>query len=747
MHRAASSSNSRAHRASRSSSRVSSTARNGIELATTRQDGDRQIATVFVPQGKLKFFVDRVEQYLTQLVKKSNKPKNRALIESIAEIRLAVAESFWSDPPTLLPPRDTVAWWEAWLRGSPDEVMARFTRVARLAEIEIAGERQTFPDRTVVLVRASLQQFASALDFLDVLAELRRVRQVGSFFMRLGRQEQADWVNELLGRTRFPGTNAVAVTVLDSGVSRAHPLLAGLLDERDVHVWRPAWGNRDHHGHGTEMAGIAAYGDLAATLLTSGTVELRHRLESVKIIPPASANPEHLYGAITADGVSLVEIQAPDRPRVFSMAVTAEASDRGEPTSWSAELDKLAAGGENGERRLFFVSAGNVGPGAGRDYPAQNYTESILDPGQAWNALTVGAYTDRTEIDEPTFAGWTCVAPPGALGPTSTTSCTWKSQWPLKPDIVMEGGNMAISPRRTDADFPDSLSVLTTYHDVTTRSFTSSGDTSAATAAAARLGAVVRAAYPDLWPETIRAVLVDSAEWTDVMRREILAAPDTRRLEFLLRSFGFGVPDLERALWSAGNSLTLIAQDSLQPFTGDRSNEMNLHAFPWPRAELEQLGEVEVELRVTLSYFIEPNPARRGWRNRHKYSSHGLRFAVQKPTESVVKLRKRVNKDARDEEEEIGAEGDSEAWLLKSNLRGRGSLHHDRWRGPAVQLATRSHVAVYPAIGWWRERLALGRSESRARYALVVTIRTPPSGIDIYTPVATRIGVGIPIST
>jgi Subtilase family len=223
----------------------------------------------------------------------------------------------------------------------------------------------------------------------------------------------------------------------------------------------------------------------------------------------------------------------------------------------------------------------------------------------------------------------------------------------------MEGGNMAISPKRTEADWPDSLSVLTTYHDVGTRSFTSTGDTSAATAAAARCAAIIRAAYPDLWPETVRALLVDSAEWTESMQREIDAATSTRELTFLLQCFGFGVPDLERALWSAGHALTLIAQASLQPFTGDRSKEMNLHELPWPRAELERLGEVEVELRVTLSYFIEPNPARRGWKNRHRYASHGLRFAVQKPTESVGKLRKRVNKDAR-EEEEVGAEGDSE---------------------------------------------------------------------------------------
>ena len=71
----------------------------------------------------------------------------------------------------------------------------------------------------------------------------------------------------------------------------------------------------------------------------------------------------------------------------------------------------------------------------------------------------------------------------------------------------------------------------------------------------------------------------------------------------------------------------------------------------------------------------------------------------------------------------------------KVGFRGKGSLHHDRWEGTAADLATREHLAVFPVIGWWRERLALERSQSRARYALVVSIRTPSSDVDIYTPV------------
>ena len=76
-----------------------------------------------------------------------------------------------------------------------------------------------------------------------------------------------------------------------------------------------------------------------------------------------------------------------------------------------------------------------------------------------------------------------------------------------------------------------------------------------------------------------------------------------------------GVPSLERALRSANDALTLVAQATLHPFQGGRMREMHLHRLPWPIEALGEIGGAEVRLRVTLSYFIEPNPGRRGWRH------------------------------------------------------------------------------------------------------------------------------------
>ena len=73
----------------------------------------------------------------------------------------------------------------------------------------------------------------------------------------------------------------------------------------------------------------------------------------------------------------------------------------------------------------------------------------------------------------------------------------------------------------------------------------------------------------------------------------------------------------------------------------------------------------------------------------------------------------------------------------------RGASVYSRWLGIAADLATCEHIAVHPVIGWWRERLALGKSDSRARYALVVSIRTPETSVDLYEAVQLRIASAV----
>jgi hypothetical protein len=153
-------------------------------------------------------------------------------------------------------------------------------------------------------------------------------------------------------------------------------------------------------------------------------------------------------------------------------------------------------------------------------------------------------------------------------------------------------------------------------------------------------------------------------------------------------------------------------------------------------------------MRLTLSYFIEPNPGRRGWVRRYSYPSHGLRFDVRRPTESSIDFRKRINQRAR-KEDERRSRGDSDApeWFFGPDQRTTGSLHTDIWGGTAADLADRGLIAVYPVTGWWKERKDRDHSARGARYALIVSIETDETDIDIWTPVAQSVGIEIDVST
>ena len=740
------------------------------ELVAVQQirDGDEttERATVFVPDGKIGYFISRFEQYASETTA-TGAPRNANFVERIRAVRLATIRSLWTEGEESFPSPDELVWWEVWLRHRDGEELDRLDELSEPLGIAVGPRHLVFDNRTVVLVRATASQLASAMDLLDDLAELRSVDTTAEYFAGATVNEQQGWTEDLLSRLRAAVAGCPSICVMDTGVNRQHPLLVNSLLGSDLHTCEPAWGTYDHDGHGTQMAGLGLFGDLQAALESSQPVRLRHCLESVKILPPPpDANDPDLYGSVTGEAVNRVEIQAPDRRRCFSMAVTAEDSSGnrvpGTPTSWSAAVDALAAGraynpateeleeldaDSVGNQRLFVVSTGNIREfNPNEDALDRNDLEIVEDPAQAWNALCVGAYTELVDVEAsgPDFEGWTPVAESGDLSPFSRTSVALPRQWPIKPEVVLEGGNVARSPDGNDIDWPDSLQVLTTNWGPTARPFTTSNATSAATAQASCLAATISSEYPGLWPETIRALIVHSAEWTPVMTRRVNEVGDSRTArEDLIRRYGFGVPSEERALKSASDALTLVVQDSIHPYDNGLLREMHTHDLPWPTEALEELADAPVRLRVTLSYFIEPNPARRGWKRRYRYASHGLRFHLKRPDETNDNFLKRLNKRALEENESKPTAGEDNQWHLGSQARSRGSLHADFWDGTAADLASRGRLAIVPVTGWWKENRTRDRSHLGARYGLVLSISTPVQTTDLWTPVANQVGLPI----
>ena len=742
-------------------SRVDSVERkkDGIKPGAARIDNrENRIVLLHVPDHSRETFAEILREYQEGELTPGGRPPRKDFVDPIESICPAELGTVWTDHPSRLPQPGQKMWWEVWcvrdLEGQLEDM------IAKLGARAVGNEQRLyFPEHVVLPVLADRATIELMLFARLSIVELRRASDSPAFFLDdIDRDEQLEVCEELSERTEWPGTDVPAVCLLDTGVNRAHMLIEPTLAEADMAAVRTEWGVADSpHGHGTGMAGLALFGDLTPHLAGVEVPSLGHRLESVKILPPDGFEPteERLYGAYTKQAVALPESERPDRRRVFCLAVTNEDRSGNRPTTWSAAIDQEAAGvteaGERAPARLFIVSAGNAPNEISMNLIKDPDTLEIEDPAQAWNAISVGGFTDRTNIQEPDFADFSPYANAGDISPYTRTSTLWpQGKAPFKPDIVMEAGNRVVSPAGTDVYDADSLALLSTGPNVDRHPLVAFRATSAATAQAARLAARLMAEFPDYWPETIRALMIHGADWTPLMKEALTAAPNKSAAYLLLRRYGHGVPTFERAAASAKNHLALIAEARIQPYSRSAGgmNECHFYSLPWPREALESLGEQDVALKITLSYFIEPNPGSSGAFDPYRYQSFGLRFDLKRRSETVERFAKRLNKKAWEHpDDRHPAESDGDRWRFGTQSMSAGSLHSDEWTGPAVNLLSRDLICIKPVGGWWKDRANADVREQKARYSLVLSLKSEDSEVDLYTPVSTMIEAEIGVES
>lgn len=723
-------------------------------------------AIVWVSDDYRVTFLKLFHDFLERETPNSN-PKNHELIANMAKVRAAFLRDLWTSDGE--PPTGGKHWWQLWLR-STEEALPAFEAFTDMFGLRRRERSLQLSDRLVLWIEATWDDLIPLPSTPVPVAEIRSADFIDTV-EDLSRITQQEHVTDVAERVIPPDLDAPAVCLLDSGVLRAHSLLRDALshsDQQAINGW-PA-DNTATHGHGTSMAGLALYGPhLDEHFITTQTVPLLHRLESVRMYPdhrePAIEIADR--GTATTEAVALPEI-AYRRPRVFCLTLSSTPDGRpGEPTLWSAAIDAIAAGTDSTREgnefrlisdpdphnsRLFVIAAGNLNPPHYQQEHREASAVSVIqDPAQAWNALTVSASTELTEIpSDAQYDNWSPLAASGDLSPHSSTSLLFDhSKWPLKPDICMEGGNVLSNGKDIHERHP--LLSLRSTGVASDTALTSANATSAATAQAARLAALAMRRYPDYWPETIRGLLPHCAEWTPLMKREIDAARRASKhdLEVLLRTFGWGVPTEEAVLNSSRQAVTLVTQDQFIPFEGSgfSMRSLRLHDLPWPTEALEALGEKDVRLRVTLSYFIEPSASRRGWQRRHSYASHGLRFDLQDSTETRQQFIARVSNTAqREEEGKPPGKDASKRWTLGPRRQGLGSLHQDDWYGTGAELSRCNSLAVFPVGGWWKYNKRTDREDQPVRYALLLSLQTKEEGVDLYTPIATRLQVPVPAS-
>ncbi len=477
---------------------------------------------------------------------------------------------------------------ELWHPDSSPECSIKLDEIARFLEARGLRLTDRWIGNHICLARAKLDEAAlEELLKVDYVKEIER-RPSPSYEMTRVAQLRLQDI-DIDGS--LPG-DLVGILVIDSGITAMHPLLQPVVGDAQVFPdalkQRVKGGAEDGDerwgGHGTAVAGIAAYYDLGPGL-ESRRFQASARIFSARVTDDqADYDDEELLENQLEKAVKYFLEHYPS-VRVINISLGNASNyyrDNEYQFRLAAAIDELAY--RLRERNILFViCSGNYYPShltaeeIRNQYPRyllECVDARILDPGTAALALTVGGlsygegrdfhdYQDR-DIDQP-------VARERGF-PSPFTRAGWGVDGAIKPDFVDYAGNYHFT--HTGISEPNHAGIPTTNKHFASdgRLFRTVVGTSFSAPRVANVAARLFREFPNASSNLIRALLANSAI-VPASRPEILQDKQDWD-DDILRIYGNGQPDFERARWSASNDVLLIADRSI------RVDEFLLYTIP-----------------------------------------------------------------------------------------------------------------------------------------------------------------------
>lgn len=457
-------------------------------------------------------------------------------------------------------------------------------------------------DRRALSTLARARVTTAGLEALLDLGVVERIRTPLAPFI-----EPSDWLTATIDDLTHPPSLPVTIGVVDDGVHSGHPLLAGLIvSEASVpaaHTWAPP----THHG--TMVAGLAAFGDLEASLRDHEPLPTPALLAVVRVLEhdPADPDPdstrfpteqtEHetieiAIRALHAQGVRIVNISIAD-PNAYSgphVSIWTETLDR-----LARELDLVLVVAA-GNRQL--PSNGDIGPGihAHASYPTYllDAEARVAEPAVAANVIAVGSLARSSAAALPggrSHPQDIAIARSDELSPFSRTGPGVNGTFRLgavKPDFVHYGGNTVWTQANRLNHLDPGASVVSTALEPSGRLFRVSAGTSYAAPRVAHAAAEVLHRRPTASANLVRALLGVSASIPTEAAKQF-ADPKERH-----RAFGYGLPDGRKAAESDRNRVVLLHEGSMAIDTAV------IHSIPVPAAFAT--GKADRAITVALAY-------------------------------------------------------------------------------------------------------------------------------------------------
>jgi len=531
-------------------------------------------------------------------------------------------------------------------------------------------------------------------------------------------------INEIPSSIPPPLEGSPNICILDSGINTNHPLLKSCIGEAVSFI--DGESPEDISGHGTAVAGIAAYGDLEECV-ASGYWQPSAWILSGKILKHDEHTGEPVFDIKTIEKTLDAAIQyfaLEYNCKIFNISIgnlNAPYNNR-HVRGMAYILDQLS----RKYSILFIVSAGNFSGCEIPPIPVKSWREeypdylmsaqaTIIDPAPAMNVLTVGSLAKHTattnaqrypEINE--------LCPASEDQPSPFTRHGPSVRGALKPEVIATGGNIATLMRRKDDQWksvPSGLGVLTLNHNFIGKTLLSEmSGTSFAAPYITYLAARLATEYPDASANMLRAMLINHARvpdncvstFTEAWREQYRKENGWRELP--REVCGYGKIDDDILYRSSDAAVVLMAEESIE------NNSHQFFELPLPSSFLRSKRSTR-ELKISLAF---SPPVRT---TRIEYLATRMSFRLVRGN-SLDEVQKHFNHDTQDDHEPVSDTIYGERRSVSTTIRDKGTVQASTWTFRQLHPNAKWFVVVTRNDRDW----GASYCEEHEDYSLVVTV-------------------------
>lgn len=504
-----------------------------------------------------------------------------------------------------------------------------------------------------------------------------------------------------------PPETAPGLTILDSGITAGHPLLAAAFGDSQAFI--PGVDETgDETGHGTHIAGLALYGDVEQCM-QARTFIPSIWIHSGKILDHRNTNNTGFVHNHITEAVKYFRENY--NCRVFNLSF----GDKRKPylgthvRGLALTLDTLA----RTEGVLFVVSTGNFEGDDGfpanwlAEYPQYLLSENarILDPAPALNVITVGSIArwDQTVTNQryPDNIEDIPIARSGQPSPFTRTGPSVNDA--IKPEVVAYGGNYAVAALG-GAITSRGLGELSVHKDFAAgRLWGEQSGTSFAAPHVAHLATRLLEAVPGASTDLVRTLLIAHAKHPAAC--QTLLGDNATQLR---RVCGYGQVQDDSLFRSREDEVTTYANDAI------RNKNHHFYEIPIPD-DFYSAGIRRRELTVALAY----SPAVRT--TRIDYRASKISFKVVEST-GLEQVSAAFSAATADDDYASIKEFSPTCRDIPETIRSKGTVQASTWVLKSISAVRRQKklfVVVTRNDPTWGEAI----SSEQESYSLVICLR------------------------